>query len=171
MRSLIFFLVLFAAVAAQAQTSPPFPDVPLRASAGVFPFACMMPGDLDLAKLCAVRTDLGDPLELGCVEATEPNKAAALEVTLETTPSANAEIRCYAVDTAENKSDISPNAGIADFTPPGAPTVIDTLSIAWCTVPELEPLHLGPAGVQVALNQIRLRAPAQAKHLVLEVMP
>lgn len=110
------------AVVARAQTPTPRLDVPLLRVSGVYKITCHSPSDADMDQLCFVRTDLADPLELGCV-AAGPDVDKSLDLNVAETSGVDAEIRCYAVDTSGLVSDYSPNAGLVDFTRPGRPYV------------------------------------------------
>lgn len=117
-------LILFVSGVAGAQTPTPRPDIDLARSGSTYPLKCQPTEPIDkLVQICAVRTDLeGDPIELGCVAHTTLD-VASLEVTVARTPFIDASIRCYAIDSEGNVSDISDNAGLADFTPNGRPWV------------------------------------------------
>lgn len=106
-----------------AQTPAPHPDVPLDKQGAVYYLNCQPVDPIDkMDQVCAVRTDQTSPVELGCIAHTTLD-VAVIEVTVERTPHQDAFIRCYATDTEGNVSDISDNAGVADFTPPGKPHV------------------------------------------------
>jgi hypothetical protein len=97
-------------------------DIPLIPTGGIYQVKVQAPEDSDMAKICCVRADASPVEELGCVPAG-PDAIVTVEVTLTATPNNDAEIRCYAVDTTNLESDLSPNAGIVDFTRPGAPEI------------------------------------------------
>jgi hypothetical protein len=106
-----------------AQTPVPQPDIPLEKQGSIYFFSCQPVEPIDkMNQMCAVRTDQTEPVELGCIDHTTL-EVATIEITVERTPHNDAFIRCYATDTEGNISDISDNAGIADFTPPGKPHV------------------------------------------------
>jgi hypothetical protein len=113
-----FLIVDFA----NAQTPPPYPDIPLTPVSGTYGVTCAGPDDADMAELCLVRSDSNPVIELVCA-AAGPSAEIRMEFELESTPNDDAEIRCYAKDTTGLVSDYSPNAGIVDFTPPGVPHV------------------------------------------------
>ena len=114
---------LLASSPASAQTPTPRPDLPLLATGGIYPMWCMSPPDVDMAQICFVRTDLADPVELGCVSAG-PSEEVMLDLNIASTTDVDAEIRCYAVDTDGLVGDYSLNAGTVDFTRPGRPYVV-----------------------------------------------
>jgi hypothetical protein len=105
-----------------AQTPPPYPDIPLTPVSGTYAVTCAAPSDSDMAELCLVRSDASPVVELVCAP-SGPSEEVRMEFELASTPNADAEIRCYARDTTGLVSDYSPNAGLVDFTPPGAPHV------------------------------------------------
>ena len=111
-------LLLLLASPAVAQ-EPTYPDVPLKRVSGIYNIGCVTPTDLDLATVCWVRTDLAAPLELGCMPGPLPSTEYRMDLTIPTTQFDDAAIRCYVIDTETLVSDLSPNAGIVDFTPPG----------------------------------------------------
>lgn len=110
---------------ANAQTPAPRPNVVLTQTSGIYPIRCMAPPDADMAQICFVRTDLADPVELGCTPAG-PSVEAALDLNVIATADDDAEIRCYAVDTSGLVGDYSENAGLVDFTRPSRPFVVST---------------------------------------------
>jgi hypothetical protein len=110
---------LFLPAVALAQMA----DIPLGQSGGIYPVKVQAPSDSDMSEICCVRVDTTPVLELGCV-ASGPSAIVTVEIVLAATPNDDAEIRCYAVDTTLLESDLSPNAGIVDFTPPGTPLLV-----------------------------------------------
>jgi len=123
MRSIVIAAVLALAVPALAQTPAPLPDVDLAREGSTYTIVCQPVEPIDkMIELCAVRTDTLDPTELGCVSHSTLDPAP-IEVTVVRTPHQDAMIRCYANDSEGNVSDISENAGVADFTPNGRPRV------------------------------------------------
>jgi hypothetical protein len=119
----IFVMVAcFVCKDAFAQTTPPYPDIPLTPVSGTYAVTCAGPDDADMAELCLVRADSNPVVELVCADAG-PSAEVRMEFELESTPNDDAEIRCYARDTTGLVSDYSPNAGTVDFTPPGEPHV------------------------------------------------
>jgi hypothetical protein len=120
---IVGIVIVFASFKAFAQTPAPQPDVPLEREGSTYQFSCQPVEPIDkMNQLCAVRTDQDEPVELGCVDHTTLD-VATISITVERTPHQDAMIRCYATDTEGNVSDISENAGVADFTPPGRPNV------------------------------------------------
>lgn len=109
---------------ANAQTPDPPGDVALVPIGGLYHIGCQTPLDGDLDQMCFVRTDLPDVIELGCVDAPDPNSIYYMDAPIISTPDDDAEIRCYVIDTGGLVSDYSPNAGIVDFTSPGPPVFI-----------------------------------------------
>jgi hypothetical protein len=111
---------------ANAQTPTPtatYPDVDLPRQGSSYTFRCQPVEPIDkLTQICAARTDLPEIVELGCVDHSTID-AAPMTVTVERTPHVDGEIRCYAADSEGNLSDMSDNAGLVDFTPPGKPHV------------------------------------------------
>jgi hypothetical protein len=106
---------------AKPQTPTPHPDVDLIRQGSVYNFSCQPVEPIDkMNQMCAVRTDQVEPVELGCIDHNDLS-VAVIAVTVERTPHNDASIRCYATDSEGNVSDISANAGVADFTPPGRP--------------------------------------------------
>lgn len=102
-----------------AQTT--HPDVDLARQGSVYTLNCQPVEPIDkMNQVCAVRTDGTTPVELGCVDHTTL-AVAEIEVSVDRTPHQDALLRCYVTDSEGNISDISDNAGIADFTPPGKP--------------------------------------------------
>ncbi len=122
MRSQVALLILLFATPTGAQET--HTDVDLARSGSMYPITCQPTDPVDkLAQICAVRTDLdGDPIELGCTPHTS-SLAVTFDITVARTPFQDAEIRCYAVDSEGNVSDLSDNVGRADFTPNGRPFV------------------------------------------------
>jgi hypothetical protein len=108
---------------ARAQTPAPHPDIILAREGSTYTFRCQPVEPIDkLALICAVRSDLAEPEELGCVDHTIID-AVSMTVTVQRTPHVDGKIRCYAADSEGNVSDYSDNAGLVDFTPPGKPNV------------------------------------------------
>ncbi len=123
MKNLAIILIVLLTGAAVAQTPAPQPDIPLAREGATYTIGCQPVEPIDkMNQACAVRTDLTEPVELGCVDHTtlEP---AVITVTVQRTPHQDAFIRCYVTDSEGNVSEISDNAGVADFTPPGRPHV------------------------------------------------
>ncbi len=120
----MFFIYLFCAGESRAQTPAPHPDVDLARSGSTYPITCQPTDPVDkLEQICAVRTDLeGEPVELGCTPHTSA-LAVTFDITVARTPFQDGEIRCYAIDSEGNVSDLSDNVGRADFTPNGKPVV------------------------------------------------
>ena len=124
MRKFILFILSFVsvpifAVTATAQQS----DIDLKPSAGVYTVKVQSPSDADMAKICVERVDVSPSVELGCMSASA-NEIVVVEVTVPITLNDDAELRAFAYDLDGNKSDASSNAGIIDFTNPGAPTIL-----------------------------------------------
>ena len=106
---------------ANAQT--PYPDVDLAREGSTYTFGCQPVEPIDkLIQICAVRSDLAEPIELGCVDHTTLD-AVSMTVTVARTPHIDGQIRCYAADSEGNVSDYSANSGLVDFSPPGNPHV------------------------------------------------
>jgi hypothetical protein len=101
----------------------PREDIPLKQVSGTYTVKAMMPVDLDVIQLCAVRVDLESVIEYGCVDAS-PSVVVPMEITVVATPGIDAVIRVYAVDSEGLSSDYSLNAGLIDFTRPGTPTLV-----------------------------------------------
>lgn len=119
----IFPAFTFFAIATVAIAQTTHPDVRLKRTGSTYPFSCQPTEPIDgMTSICAIRTDLVEPIELGCVDHATL-EVATLTITVERTPFADAEIRCYAIDSEGNVSDFSDNVGFADFTPNGRPFV------------------------------------------------
>jgi len=117
--------LLLLAFTARSQTPEPPPDMPIIATAGVFPqVKCHTPVDTDLASVCWVRTDVTPIVELGCTPSLGPDMDVPMDLTVVATPGDDAELRCYVIDTSGLVSDYSPNAATVDFTKPGTPYVV-----------------------------------------------
>jgi len=122
---LFLLTVLFHLAYAQTPTAEPRPNVPIIATAGVFPaVTCHTPTDTDLASVCWVRTDVTPMIELGCTPSLGPDTDVPMDLTIVATPGDDAEVRCYVIDTSGQVSDYSDNAATADFTKPGRPYVV-----------------------------------------------
>lgn len=118
-----FFIGLGILQIVQAQTPTPYPDIDLQRVGSTYPFSCQPVEPIDkMNQMCAVRTDLSEPVELGCVDHSTL-AVATIPITVNRTQHQDGMIRCYATDSEGNVSDISTNAGVADFTPPGRPVV------------------------------------------------
>lgn len=118
---ILFLTVFLIARGAVAQT--PIPDIDLTRQGSTYMVTCQPTEPIDkMIQMCTVRTDLADPVELGCENATtlEP---VSIVITVARTPHIDGMIRCYAVDSEGNVSDLSDNAGVTDFTPNGKPVV------------------------------------------------
>lgn len=119
----LFLACLYFANEAIAQE--PLADVDLKRVGAKFVITCVAPPDTDLFELCFARTDLEDGIiELGCT-ATSANAETKVEVSVQKTVFVDARVRCYAVDLTGNVGDMSENAGIIDFTPPGRGRILD----------------------------------------------
>jgi hypothetical protein len=106
---------------AKSQTPTPHPDIDLARDGSTYQFNCQPVEPIDkMNQMCAVRTDTQEPVELGCVDHATLD-VATITITVNRTPHQDGMIRCYATDSEGNVSDISANAGVADFTPPGRP--------------------------------------------------
>jgi hypothetical protein len=117
----IVVFVLCFGILEIASAQETHPDVPLEKQGSIYFLSCQPVEPIDkMNQMCAVRTDQTAPVELGCIDHTDLS-VAVIEVTVARTPHEDGFIRCYATDTEGNISDISENAGVADFTPPGRP--------------------------------------------------
>jgi len=117
-------LTVFMATNAVAQTATPtpMPDVLLLKTGEVHTLHVQMPPDLDVISLCCYRVDAPNELDFGCIPSS-PSAIETWNLTIPFTEGDDAEVRCTAVDTSGNVSDLSPNAGLADFTLPQAPVL------------------------------------------------
>ena len=118
-------LAVFAFVLSFCFAGEAFADFRIQPTEGVYgPLSCLVGPEVDMAQSCLYRMDVGNEADLGCVPAT-PNQVVVFNsFTLTVTPGSDAEIRCTAVDTSGNESVPSLNAAIADFTPPGPPSMV-----------------------------------------------
>jgi len=106
-----------------AGAQEPHPDIDLARQGSTYPFHCQPVEPIDkMVQICAVRTDQVEPVELGCVDHSTID-TATITISVDRTPHEDGKIRCYAIDSEGNVSDISDNAGVADFTPNGKPHV------------------------------------------------
>jgi hypothetical protein len=113
--------ILLLSVDAAAQEV--HPDVNLTRQGSSYTLQCQPVEPIDkMVQMCAVRTDQAEPVELGCVDHSTLD-SVSIEVTVDRTPHEDGMLRCYAIDSEGNVSDISENAGKADFTPNGRPHV------------------------------------------------
>ena len=121
----MFIGIVFMSTVAMAQTATPTPippDVLILKTGETYTVKAQMPDDADLASLCCFRVDAPNELDFGCVAAA-PGSVTTMDITIPFTPEDDAEVRCTAVDTSSNSSDLSPNAAIADFTKPQPPVL------------------------------------------------
>ncbi len=115
-------MIMVIAGEVRAQTPTPRPDIPLLLVDGKGPMRCHTASDADMAQVCFVRTDQSEPVELGCITAG-PDEDIIFDLEVPVTLGDDGLVRCYAVDTSGLGSDYSENAGLADFSQPGAPYV------------------------------------------------
>lgn len=123
---LVVTVLLFWTALAHAQTPE---DVRLKRVGGLYEIVALWPPEPDAVNVCCARVDAVPVLDLGCATARDtrldPNGVsltiATLTVAIPKTVRDDAEVRCTSADADGNVSDPSPNAGIADFTPPSPP--------------------------------------------------
>lgn len=118
MKKLILFSMFLAAAANAQPANIRYPLV-----SGVYTIRIQSPPDADLNRVCVERADLTPAVELVCATAT-PSQIMTVQVPISVTPNDDAELRAFAYDNDGFKSLQSPNAGIIDFTAPGAPSFV-----------------------------------------------
>ena len=114
-------LVVFFTGYANAQATDETPSMVLVS--GTYTVRAQMGPDADTAQFCAVRVDLPDIIELGCIPAGA-DEIVSMQITVDSTPDDDAEIRGYAVDESGLVSVYSGNFRWIDFTAPQAPTIL-----------------------------------------------
>ncbi len=177
LRSFLAFVVwiVLLGLTASAQTPAPHPDVPMTRAGGVYPIGCHTPLDTDLEQACWARTDLPEGVvELGCVEAPDPDTRYGIDVTVDRTPHVNAVIKCYVTDSEGLISEYSDNSGMINFMPPGKPRVVAKHVASWqLTWPQSRQRKRLLLEIEepdeIVLWTPRPRHPAQVKTLVLMI--
>ena len=128
MRIALLCALLFVAPLAFAQD-----DVLIIPIGGVYTLHVAWPPEPDVAEICCLRIDTPPEEIVGCDSTHSPfvdrdgiNHPDTATVTAVIAPTLNndALVVCRASDTSGNVSANSPNAGIIDFTPPSAPSVV-----------------------------------------------
>jgi hypothetical protein len=124
---LIVAAVILFGFAEFAGAQETHPDIDLARQGSTYTLVCQPVEPIDkMVSMCAIRTFVStlemEPRELGCVPHSTLDPIS-IEVTVERTPHQDGMLRCYAIDSEGNVSDISMNAGVADFTPNGRPRV------------------------------------------------
>ena len=123
-RLALIFVLLISSSTALSQTPAPQPDWPsMLLVSGTYTVRAQMGPDADTAQFCAVRVDLPDIIELGCVPAST-DEIVSMQITVDVTPDDDAEIRGYAMDESGLVSPYSGNYRWIDFTAPQAPTIL-----------------------------------------------
>lgn len=115
----VFGFALGLAGKASAQAT----DFLIIPSGGQYALSAMAPTDPDVVRVCVERVDIVPVEELGCVDVI-PGQVATLTISIGATPGDDAEVRGFAYDSSGNKSGSSPNMAVADFSAPGAPTLV-----------------------------------------------
>jgi hypothetical protein len=103
-------VIALTAGLATAQEDIPVTDViPLLPIDGEFPVKFQAPPDEDIDQVCCLRTDVNPWIELGCVDVT-PSEIKIMSAVVTETPGNDAELRCYAINTALLLSTLSAEA-------------------------------------------------------------
>ena len=116
-----YWILIFLFVPAVALAQPA--DIPRLPIGGVYHIKAQVGPEADVEQICCARADASPVEELGCNPAN-PNEIVEFDVSVTATPGADAEVRCYVVDSSGLVSDLSPNAYLLDFTKPSAPLLV-----------------------------------------------
>ena len=120
---LVFVAVVIILIATASHGQEPRPNVPLLKVGEVYNVGCEpQPPMDDVVEACWVRTDVAEPVELGCTPA-QGGTVARMDLSIAVEIDQVAEVRCYVVSSYGIPSDYSENAGLVDFRKPGRPFV------------------------------------------------